>query len=233
MMFLSKGRLPHEPIWRMWFAQAIGVLPKQQATAALCGADTNGGAVPQTLQAVGLQLMQQLCAVEGTSDWPAPSTAAADKDSASLSNVISRQHLFSAYVHTPPSFEGFNTTSIFYRHQLPHRVAVIFVFMCLSVYAGASVCVQTSICVCGPVRMCGPKCVHANTRLIPIASFPTPSSPFYDTKKDALGIVQSCFSHQAAAAAGSPGALKRLFCALVRERCAAVPSKLGVHAGVA
>ena len=102
IMFLTKGEMPHEELWRMWFASAEGRLPYQQAADGVCAA--NSVAVADAL----LDTMRQVCAPEAQG---------------ALSPIL-RQHLFSVYVHAPPSFPGYSNTSIFNGHLLAQRTTV-------------------------------------------------------------------------------------------------------------
>lgn len=102
IMFLTKGDMPHEQLWRMWFSSAEGRLPYQQAAEGVCAA--NNVAVADAL----LDTMRQVCA----------------PDAHGAVSPIRRQHLFSVYVHAPPSFPGFDNSSIFNGHLLAQRTTV-------------------------------------------------------------------------------------------------------------
>ncbi len=102
LMFLSKGELPHEDVWGQWLASAEGRLPYAWASDSVCVA--NNSIVADAL----LDSMRQVCA----------------PDAQGGSSVILRQHLFSVYVHAPPSFAGFRNTSIFANHLLADRTVV-------------------------------------------------------------------------------------------------------------
>lgn len=108
IMFLTKGNMPHEELWRMWFASAEGRLPYQQAADGVCAA--NSMAVANAL----LETMRQVCA----------------PDAQGLQSPIMRQHLFSVYVHAPPSFPGYGNESIFNGHLLAQRTTVRGVAAC-------------------------------------------------------------------------------------------------------
>lgn len=80
LLFLTRGNLFHEPIWKEWFQSAAGVLPAENAALAQnVIAETN------------------LCG-GNTSD----STINSIRDT----DIIKSQHLFNVYIHAPPTFNG-------------------------------------------------------------------------------------------------------------------------------
>lgn len=84
LLFLTQGKLPHEATWRAWFAAAEGWLP---AAAVVQGSACS---VPEG----ELWRLAAACGAVGTTGagWVSPAA------------TLSRQHLFSVYVHVPPQF---------------------------------------------------------------------------------------------------------------------------------
>lgn len=80
LLFLTRGDLYLSPAWRLWFQSAAGVVPR---TAARCS-----GVASE--------------AVRAGCPGPGP-TAALDLPD---ERMIDAQHLFTAYVHAPPSVNG-------------------------------------------------------------------------------------------------------------------------------
>jgi hypothetical protein len=98
LMFLTKGILLHERTWELWFKSAEGVLPAQAINDAICNGDT---------------LYQN------------SSPAAARACKRNSTNVIDRQHLFSVYVHAPPTFPNYTESSMWKGRLVRHRVTTI------------------------------------------------------------------------------------------------------------
>ncbi|CAL5228886.1 g12101 [Coccomyxa viridis] len=97
MMFLTRGEIHQEPLWKLWFQHLAGMVP----VSALrihdgCAADQIG-------------FLQKVCGP------------------AARGNVIQQQHLFNVYVHVGANevnFTGFPETSIFYGRDIKARVHV-------------------------------------------------------------------------------------------------------------
>ncbi|KAK9907953.1 hypothetical protein WJX75_000484 [Coccomyxa subellipsoidea] len=92
LMFLTRGALWHEAMWREWFRHAAGLVPADVIRAGNCSSEM-------------FSTMAAWCAVKGP-----------------LENAIGAQHLYSVYVHTQPGFEGFPTDSLFFGTELPVHV---------------------------------------------------------------------------------------------------------------
>ena len=76
LMFLTRGALWHEAMWREWFRHAAGLVPADVIRAGNCSSEM-------------FSTMAAWCAVKEP-----------------LGNAIGAQHLYSVYVHTQPGFEG-------------------------------------------------------------------------------------------------------------------------------
>lgn len=91
LLFLTQGPMPHSPTWRLWFEVAAGLLPAPALREA-CR--------PKAALALAPDLLAACAAgAGGAAAHPAAAAAAAG-------DAIARQHLFSVYVHAPPSFPG-------------------------------------------------------------------------------------------------------------------------------
>ena len=76
LLLLTRGPMPHEGAWRLWFAAAAGEVPLAALRA--------GG-----------------CSAKAYAD-----VAAACSANALAADAIGNQHMFSVYVHTPLGFDG-------------------------------------------------------------------------------------------------------------------------------
>ncbi|KAK9822232.1 hypothetical protein WJX81_002852 [Elliptochloris bilobata] len=97
LMFLTRGAMPHESLWKVWLGAADGVLPRAAAAAAACG-----NREPSCTAAARSALLQ-------------------GGDGARLRL---RQHLFSLYIHPGPDDSGYGPTSLFHGRVVPNRVQV-------------------------------------------------------------------------------------------------------------
>ena len=80
ILFLTRGNLFHEPIWKEWFRSVAGLLPEESVAAALD--DENK-----------LKNVEEICRSEGIKNT-------------NETDIIASQHLFNVYIHAPPSFNG-------------------------------------------------------------------------------------------------------------------------------
>lgn len=122
MLFLTKGELRHEAMWRKWFERAEGLLPTQAVSNALCSGDAH---LPQVMEACGNTLgageQQQRrqqhdwsgAAGSGSFGGRGASTLGAGsgwrpgrRQAARGADILARQHLFDVYVHPHPNFTG-------------------------------------------------------------------------------------------------------------------------------
>lgn len=100
MLFLTPGKLPHERLWREWLEGATGLLPIPAVTAyARRG---------WSLDRARLAQIQEACTPRIPVDADLP--------------LAQRQHLFTLYVHTHPSFRGYRNFSMFAGHIIPKRI---------------------------------------------------------------------------------------------------------------
>ena len=84
----------HEPTWRLWFKYAEGLVPIEPFRSSGCNSS------------VFADINKYCLADAGSTD------------------VIAQQHLFDVYVHTAPSFPGFEKGSVFYGKEIANRVEV-------------------------------------------------------------------------------------------------------------
>ncbi|KAK9842061.1 hypothetical protein WJX81_006609 [Elliptochloris bilobata] len=92
LLLLTRGALPHEGAWRLWFAAAAGEVPLAALRA--------GG-----------------CSAKAFAD-----VAAACSANALAADAIGNQHMFSVYVHTPPDFAGFPPNSLFHGREISAHI---------------------------------------------------------------------------------------------------------------
>jgi hypothetical protein len=152
LLFLVKGPMHHEELWRQWFQTAAGQLPVQALSTALCSSDSSKGSSGEGDQAAGgeqqrLQVLQacRACAgsIPGSSPGVVPSPEArqaalangsslgSSSSSSSSSGssrgwpVLDQQLLFDVQVHSQPNFTGYPPGSPFHGRELPlgERVA--------------------------------------------------------------------------------------------------------------
>lgn len=98
MLFLTPGALPHERLWREWLQGAASLLPVPSVVAY---ARRGWG-----LDRHRLAELQAVCTPLLDAELP----------------LSQRQHLFSLYVHTHPTFRGFRNFSMFSGHLIPKRI---------------------------------------------------------------------------------------------------------------
>ncbi|PRW05940.1 beta-1,6-N-acetylglucosaminyltransferase enzyme [Chlorella sorokiniana] len=126
LLFLTMGPMHHEATWRLWLSSAAGMLPVREAQAAVCTAS------PQQYSA-----LRQACTAGERPTVAAAAAAAAlegvatgsigsegvvgEKAAAAKAWPIDQQHLFSVYLHAPPSFKGYPTDSLWHGHLIPRR----------------------------------------------------------------------------------------------------------------
>eukprot|EP00891_Asterochloris_glomerata_P009530 jgi/Astpho2/9530/Aster-x1582 len=94
LLFLVRGAVHHEPIWRSWFEGAAGWVPKNTAFA--------------------------LCSDPASKDCARLLEQAGSKHP----DVLSRQHLFSVHVHAGPDFKGYPQGHVFAKTLLDTSVKV-------------------------------------------------------------------------------------------------------------
>ena len=94
LLFLVRGAMHHEAIWRSWFEGAGGLVPKSTAFAQ--------------------------CSDPASKDCAYLLEQAGSKHS----NVLSRQHLFSVHVHAGPDFKGYPRGHVFSKTLLDISVKV-------------------------------------------------------------------------------------------------------------
>ncbi len=100
MLFLTPGMLPHERLWREWLEGAVDLLPIPAVQAyARRG---------WSLDRARLTHIQAACLPRAPIDLDIP--------------LVQRQHLFTLYVHTHPSFRGYRNFSMFAGHIIPKRI---------------------------------------------------------------------------------------------------------------
>ncbi|CAL8469170.1 g8711 [Coccomyxa elongata] len=92
LMFLTRGELWHEGMWREWFRDAAGLVPADVIRASNCSSEM-------------FSSMAAWCSTKEP-----------------ISDTIGAQHLYSVYVHTQPGFAGFPPTSLFHGTELPVHV---------------------------------------------------------------------------------------------------------------
>lgn len=99
LMFLTTGDLYHEQTWRLWFKSAANHIPVQSMATSVCQAE-----------GASAKIMEATAACR-----PGPN---ANQSHSS----IAQQHLFSVYIHAPPSFRGYDFESLWAGKLVQHRV---------------------------------------------------------------------------------------------------------------
>ena len=112
-MFLTRGPLPLEAVWREWLLQARGMLPLYCVAAAACA---NAGW--DEVRAVRAACQGGGESESGSSSSSSSSSMGSMGSSSMGSNpddphMILGQRLFRVYTHAPPSFTGYPRGSIF------------------------------------------------------------------------------------------------------------------------
>ena len=106
-MFLTRGPLPFEALWREWLLQARGMLPLYCVAAAACA---NAGWDE-------VRAVRAACGGGGGGGGNGSSTSTNNSISSSDDDddphLILGQRLFRVYTHAPPSFPGYLRGSIF------------------------------------------------------------------------------------------------------------------------
>lgn len=151
MLFLVKGPLRHEAMWRAWFERAEGLLPAQAVSNALCASEDG---MPAALAACS-SLASPPTADPGSAGKNSSDGSSGSGDSAGRArnrarrissssssglrrwlferwqagsgrapNSLDRQHLFDVHVHPHPSFTGYLPGSLFYGRELPNSMRV-------------------------------------------------------------------------------------------------------------
>lgn len=152
MLFLVKGPLRHEAMWRAWFERAQGLLPAQAVSNALCASEDG---MPAALAACsslasppsqagappGVHSSSSSSSSKQPGGPPAASSSSSSRAGSSLRRwlyerwhpsgasrapgVLDRQHLFDVYVHPHPNFTGYPPGSLLHGRELPdsQRVA--------------------------------------------------------------------------------------------------------------
>jgi hypothetical protein len=141
LLFLVKGPMHHEELWRRWFQTTAGQLPVEALAPALCSDrdrdSGSGGGQAAGVEQQRLQVLQACSACAGSSPGIQPSpearqAAVADGGSQVSSSssspgwpVLDQQLLFDVHVHPQPNFTGYPTGSPFHGRELPlqERVA--------------------------------------------------------------------------------------------------------------
>ncbi|KAK9787631.1 hypothetical protein WJX73_008336 [Symbiochloris irregularis] len=105
LLYLTRGPMAHEQLWSTWFEQAAGLVRADCLGAALCEGASQPRAAgrPGVLEAVG--------------------SACRGKETTGP-DVVSRQSLFSVYVHANPDFEGYKPKSPFYGRIIPDELRI-------------------------------------------------------------------------------------------------------------
>ena len=112
LMFLTRGPLPLEAVWREWLLQARGMLPLYCVAAAACA---NAGWDE-------VRAVRAACQGGGESESGSSSSSSSSMGSMGSSSMGSNpddphmilgQRLFRVYTHAPPSFTGYPRGSIF------------------------------------------------------------------------------------------------------------------------
>jgi hypothetical protein len=101
LLFLTSGDLFHEPSWRLWLKSAEGMIPSQVVSENICGRSSLGS--EDELASAG-----KVCTLKPPEQYQ--------------DTEYRNQHLFSMYVHVPPSFEGFDPQSLWHGKVVRYRV---------------------------------------------------------------------------------------------------------------
>lgn len=112
LLFLTRGPLPFEALWREWLLQAQGMLPLYCVAAAACA---NGGWDE-------VRSVRAACGGGGRGEAGGSSTSNY-YNSNDDPHLILGQRLFRVYTHAPPSFPGYPRGSIFHGTLIEDRLS--------------------------------------------------------------------------------------------------------------
>ena len=131
-MFLTRGPLPLEALWRDWLLQARGMLPLYCVAAAACAnagwdevravrAACQGGREGGGRSVVSSSIMSSSSSSIVSSSSSNPDDD--DDGSGDDPHLILGQRLFRVYTHAPPSFPGYPRGSIFRGTMIEDRLS--------------------------------------------------------------------------------------------------------------
>lgn len=118
LLVLTRGGLHHHQTWNRWFEAARDQLPSEQLRAAACApaAATAGAPAPEPANAAqpaeqggeGAAERPAFEAVAAACGWnfSAGQALAPEQGGFGGASAIAQQHLFSVYIHAPPSITG-------------------------------------------------------------------------------------------------------------------------------
>eukprot|EP00884_Botryococcus_braunii_P000016 jgi/Botrbrau1/10014/Bobra.0012s0101.1 len=102
LLFLTRGEMPHERVWRAWLESAAGLLPMYCLASALCARG-------------GYPLLDKVSPACRAPDLVEIQTATGPE-------VLAAQYLYNMYLHTPMDNAGFGEDSIFYGREIPTHI---------------------------------------------------------------------------------------------------------------
>jgi len=102
LLFLTKGNLPHDSTWRLWLKSAEGVVPVQALSHGMCALDTGSEHHAKVTEAA-IACRKVNIKTIGDEEYQ-------------------NQHLFSIYIHAPPTFKGFDPLSLWHGKLIKYRV---------------------------------------------------------------------------------------------------------------
>lgn len=121
LLLLTKGEIAHEVMWREWFTQAVGKLPREPAKTALCAGGSNTNNLRSTIRRASPQEIYAACSANSKNNQNRENKMNKVDDDR---NFISRQHLFDVWVHPAVDFPGFPLDSVFYGREIPREFRV-------------------------------------------------------------------------------------------------------------
>ena len=116
LLFLTTGQLYHEQTWRLWLTSAEGKVPSNVVLDKICGVGDSYTSIREERKR--LEEYRKVC-LEGYSKMGGNGDAEQNVNDLEYR----KQHLFSIYVHAPPSFrKEYNPKSLWHGKMVRYRV---------------------------------------------------------------------------------------------------------------
>lgn len=141
LLFLSKGDMAHDVLWREWFRAAVGKIPRGSVEATVCqhqgrnrefmdeekyiSSSQEYNTAPQGVYyRSSMEYLKKVCTVS-SEHGPSHNLSSLPLSDENAHEILSAQHLFDIWVHPPLDFKGYPKSSVFHGKELPplHRVS--------------------------------------------------------------------------------------------------------------
>ena len=121
LLFLTTGDLYHEETWRLWLKSAGGMIPAQSMVSSVCKTEGASARLQEAAAACHDNALEPPSTKNNNNKNSSSTTGNGGGFNVNVS-VIDQQHLFSVYVHAPPSFDGYPAGSLWAGRLIKHRV---------------------------------------------------------------------------------------------------------------